>query len=201
MDRLESIRAYLIPYKTTQVKNKIAKLKTHSEEAKLQHVHTLFQRAIEAQAQSSWEPACLCLFHLLSSIVTGSHDYQLLLANEQMYLDKQQITMGWNAEFLYKEERDALRKELQTGFVRLSDYEVSYAEHWLQYEYRKLLEVYWSEQIGKIEKFEEFIQLKKQKNFRFLYGEYMGTVKTVSLYEGEESLHGKKKHIREQCGY
>ncbi len=186
MDRLEAIRDYLKPYKTQRIRENIERIKIYSDEQLLVSVASLLSTAIEVQEQQEWEPVCLCLLHLLSSIVTGSHVYQLLLANEQIYLDELQVTGEYEPEFLYKEDKKALKRELQNKFISLSDYECSYAEHWLQYECRGLMEVYWSAQIEKITEMEEFKRLKKKRPVHFIYGDYMGSLKRVSLYEEED---------------
>ena len=186
MDRLEAIKNYLKPYKTQQMRKKIEGLKTCSDNQLLVSVNMLLQTALETQKQQDWEPVCLCLFHFLSSIVTGSHKYQVFLADEQIYLDTNQIACDYRADFLYQEDFGMLKKELQDKFTCISDYELSYSEHWLQYENRKLMEVFWKKQTEEIIKLETFKQLRKKTPFRFLFGDYMGTLKLVALCEEEQ---------------
>ncbi len=185
MDRLAEIRDFLKAYKTKRIREKLGEISSYSGKSCLEHVVRLLQEA-EKSAKKPWEPACLCLFQMFSSLVTDSHEYLFFLTDERLYLDDERVEAPWNADFLYTEERERIRNELQSRFVRLSEYEVSYAKHWLQYGYGSLMEVYWGERVKEIKELAEFRQLRKKDPFYFLYGDYMGDIRLVSQYQREE---------------
>ena len=185
MDRTEQIREYLKPYIVNRVHEKIEEA-VHMKESHLQpSVADLFSGALERQEeQPQWKASYMGMLHLSTSLITESYEYELFIADKQMYLDAHQVIRFWKPEFLYQDaqEEENVRKELAKRFVRLTSYEVSYAKRFLFYEYRNIAGVYWKENLDKIIKQEGFINLKKTDPFLILFGDYMGKIHTVLSY-------------------
>lgn len=185
MDRTEQIREYLKPYIVKRVQRKIEE----TIQMKVSHLQSsvadLLGGALKRQEeQPQWKPSYMGMLHLSTSLLTESYEYELFIADKQMYLDESQVIRYWKPEFLYQDaqEEDGVRKELTKRFVRLTSYEVSYAKRFLFYEYRNIAGVYWKENLDKIIKLEGFINLKKTDQFLILFGDYMGKIHTVLSY-------------------
>lgn len=179
MDRTEQMREYLKPYLVKRLHRKISEMETVQKNVLQQVVGRLFQKALLCQKEdSAWKPSCIGLFHFLHGLLTDTHEYQFILADGQFYFDEKQQMEFWYPDFLYHcaEEDEELYKYLRAGFMRVNSYELSYLRHWIFYEYRKLIGVYWKNQIMDITLMEEFQMLNKSFPFDFLFGDYMGKV-------------------------
>lgn len=188
MDRTKQMRGYLKPYLVERMREKAAKMDTIQGDDLILIASRLLQEALVSQREgSSWRPSCMCLFHLLTGLETDTPTYQLLLTDQQVYLDDRQMTGLWHPQFLYDgtEEKGLLQKSLCTHFPRLNGYELSYMCHWIFYEYRKLIGVYWREQAAKLSVLEGFQELDKDIPFYFLFGDYMGETE-ITLQCGEK---------------
>lgn len=186
MDRTEKIREYLKPYIVDCVREKIEEAIHMRENSLLPTTAILLQNALEKQEkQPQWKPSYMGLFHLMTSLITESHEYELIIADQQMYLDEFQVISYWHPEFLYQDVQTEknVRKELEKQFVRLNNYELSYAKRFIFYEYRNVAGVYWKEHLDEIIKLKEFKNLKKTNPFLFLFGDYMGETHTTLNYE------------------
>ena len=189
MTRLETMMEYLKPYAVRKLEEHLKKQKKQSPDQLLLRVEEVLEKALETQRQfPEWKPETLCLFHLFSSLVTETYENEIMLADRQFYLDVHQVTGCWKPKIFAEDgmtERH-LRRELEKKFVQITDYEVSYLKHWIFYECRGMLEVYWTILTEKIENTENFWKLKKGEDFVFLAGEYMGELKVCDHKEQEE---------------
>lgn len=182
MDRIEKIRKYLTPYIVGRVREKIGEASKIQGDDLIPAVRSLLRCALDRQEkQPQWKPSQMGLFHLMSSLLTESYEYELLLADQQLYLDGFQVTGFWNPEFLYRNEQEEtyVQKELNRRFIRLNSYEISYAKRFVFYEYRSIAGVYFKERLDEITGLEEFQLLKKEKPFQFLHGDYMGDMHII----------------------
>ena len=186
MDRTEKMREYLKPYIVERVYEKIEEAVHMRENCLLPPVTALLHNALERQEkQPQWRPSYVGLFHLMTSLITESHEYELTIADQQMYLDEYRVIDYWKPEFLYNDEQEerGVRKELEKQFIRLNGYEASYAKRFIFYEYRSIAGVYWKEYLDEIIRLKEFKNLRKASPFRFLFGDYMGETHAVLNYE------------------
>lgn len=183
MDRTETIREYLKPYILKRIHEKTKTAEGVKNDSLIAAVTAALSDAVEMRSmQPAWKPVYMGLFHLMTSLVTESYEYELMITDEQLYLDEFQIVKTWCPDFLYhnvQEEKD-IKKELGARFVRLNSYEIAYAKKHLFYEYRSIMEVYWKKQISEIIKLEEFQKLKPDIPVRFLFGDYMGEIHMIS---------------------
>lgn len=189
MNRLEAMREYLRPYAVRQLERKIAEIKDCSSEVFIKQMKNIFHRAGKVQKEyPQWRPEAVCLLHLMTGLVTGSYEYQILLSDKQLYLDKLQVTGYWRPEIFQEdsEDKEALKKHLSKRFIHLTDYEISYMKRWVFYECRMLPEVFWSLYVDEIRKTEEFCRLEKGERFLFLAGDYMGELKVCGSNSQEE---------------
>ena len=204
MVRIEKIQEYMQPYVVYRIKEKIREVENIHEESLVLAVRALLRQALDEQTvKPGWQPAYLGLLHLLTGMVTGSHEYNLLLADSQMYLDRGRITGCWCPPFLYQDnmEEENARNFLQKKFVRLNDYEISCAVGQVFYEYRKLIGVYWKKQLSKIVELEEFKRLTTEKPFLFLFGDFMGKVHICSTYIKGDLDYGRERDFWKQFYY
>ena len=179
MDRTEPMREYLKPYLAKRLHRKISEMEKVQKNMFRQTVGDLFQKALLYQRKdSAWKPSCMGLFHLLYGLLNDTPAYQIILADGQFYFDGRQQTEFWYPDFLYRraEEEEELYKYLRGGFLRVNSYELSYLCHWVFFEYRKLIGVYWKNQVTDITLMEEFQMLNKSFPFDFLFGDYMGEI-------------------------
>lgn len=179
MDRTEPMREYLKPYLAKRLHRKISEMEKIQKNMFRQTVGDLFQKALLYQSKdSAWKPSCIGLFHLLHGLLNDTPAYQIILADGQFYFDGMQQTEFWYPDFLYRraEEEEELYKYLRGGFLRVNSYELSYLCHWVFFEYRKLIGVYWKNQVTDITLMEEFQMLNKSFPFDFLFGDYMGEI-------------------------
>lgn len=186
MERTEKIREYLKPYLVERVHQKVEETVHIRQSCMLPSVTVFLQEALEQQEkQPQWKPSYMGLFHLMTSLITESHDYEFIIADQQMYLDDFRVISYWRPDFLYQGEMEevSVKRELEKRFIRLNSYEVTYAKRFVLYEYRNILGVYWKEHLDEIIKQEEFKKLKKVNPFLFLFGDYMGKTHTILNYE------------------
>ena len=186
MDRTQDMREYLKPYLVKQMQKKAIEVKKEKNDKLLLSIGTLLEKALKRQEiQNDWLPAYMGLFHFLTGLVTEDHEYEIMIADEQLYLDRSKESHIWYPDFIYFDDGEKeIKKILQSRFYRLNDYEIMYMKRWLFYEYRNLIGVYWKEQINEVLKCNEFKSLNKHDTFSFLFGDYMGKTYIVLNYEG-----------------
>lgn len=185
MDRIETIREYLSPYIVSRIHKKIEEAGRMRGDCLISFAAAAIHDALQREEQQpQWKPSYMGLFHLMTSLITGSHEYELIIADKRMHLDESQVVSYWRPEFLYqdKQEEEYIRKELGKHFVRLSSYEITYAKRFVFYEYRNIMGVYWKEHLAGIMKLEGFVEMRKDTPFRFLFGDYMGETHAVLDY-------------------
>lgn len=190
MTRLEAMERYLKPFIVDRVKAKIHSVKDEKDDSICQAANNLLLEAAKRQQICTWIPTYLAVFHLNSSLVTGTYEYQICLMDEQMYLDRDQIEIYWKPGKIYADldqETELIKKELRKKFVRITEYEVCYLFRQLIKEYKKVTEVSIRKSIQRIIKEQAFEELKKKNPFIFLYGDYMGEIKQIFKYEGGSS--------------
>ena len=150
-------------------------------------IETLLWEAVEKQRMDKWKPAYLATFHLHSSLLTGTYQYHVRLMDEQMYFDNDFKECDWFPVFLYgtmEEEKAALSQELKKNFVRIKEYEINHGLRQLAEEYKKLMEVYLIKMLCHLHENPAFMELRKKEPFHFLFGDYMGKIKSILIYEG-----------------
>ena len=166
MDRLEQIRDYLQPYLVGRMfeKTEAAGMQKDRDRLLPQAADLLLAALKRQEAQPQWQPSYMSLFHLMTGLLTGSHEYELAVSDQQLYLDELRVARFWSPDFL-------------------NHYEISDAERFVFYSCRSIAGVYWKERLGEITALREFKSLKKARPFRFLFGDYMGEMHTVWEYE------------------
>lgn len=190
MDRTKVMIGYLRPYLVEHIHAKIDECKLVEEMTLLPKVKMLLEKALVVQSICpEWRPAYIGVFHLLTGLLTESHEFELIVADEQLYLDELKCVDEWAPEFIYNKEQELVNliKQLQRKFSGLNDYETNYIRRWIFYEYRNLIGVYWKNQIDKILEFNGYKKLKKSDSFSFLFGDYMGTTHII-LKDKKESM-------------
>jgi hypothetical protein len=159
MTRLEEMERYLRPFLYDRVRKKVAGTEMRVTDCVPKEIEALLWEAVKRQGTETWKPAYLAVFHFHSSLLTGTYQYQVHLMNEQMYFDDNVVECDWFPSFLYgtmEEEKEALSQELKRKFVRVKEYEIN---HGLR-------------------------RLAKEYKFHFLFGDYMGEIKSILTYEG-----------------
>lgn len=187
MDRLEQIQDYLQPYLVGRMfeKTEAAGMQKDRDRLLPQAADLLLAALKRQEAQPQWQPSYMSLFHLMTGLLTGSHEYELAVSDQQLYLDELRVARFWSPDFLYSDRqgKQNVGSALKEQFVRLNHYEISYAERFVFYSCRSIAGVYWKERLGEITALREFKSLKKARPFRFLFGDYMGEMHTVWEYE------------------
>ena len=187
MDRLEQIRDYLQPYLVGRMfeKTEAAGMQKDRDRLLPQAADLLLAALKRQEAQPQWQPSYMSLFHLMTGLLTGSHEYELAVSDQQLYLDELRVARFWSPDFLYSDRqgKQNVGSALKEQFVRLNHCEISYAERFVFYSCRSIAGVYWKEHLGEITALREFKSLKKARPFRFLFGDYMGEMHTVWEYE------------------
>lgn len=107
MSRLEMIKEYLIPYIVERIQEKIEAADRIQKDSLIPSVAALMHRALVRQEkQPQWKPSYIGLFHLMASLITESYEYELMIADRQMYLDEYQVIGHWCPHFFYQDVRE-----------------------------------------------------------------------------------------------
>lgn len=187
MTRLETIERYLRPFLHNLVRKKVMILEQQIADCIPKEIEAFLWAAVERQRTDTWTPAYLSVFHLHSSSLTGTYQYQVLLMDEKMYFDDSLEECDWFPAFLYgsmEEEKAALSYELKKNFVRVTEYEINHGLRQLAKEYKKVMEVYLIKTLCYLHENPAFMELEKKEPFHFLFGDYMGEIKSILIYEG-----------------
>lgn len=99
--RLEAMERYLKPFIAERIKEKIQSVKNVKDESLRQVMTKLLSKAAIKQQSSNFILTYIAVFHLNSSLLTGTYDYQISLMDEQMYLDSEQIEADLKPVFIY----------------------------------------------------------------------------------------------------
>lgn len=106
--------------------------------------------------------------HLYSSFLAGSYEYRIDILDEKMYMDIQECSAYWTPSILIpyiEKDYEYLRKVMSERFIRLREYEIKEVERNYQFYYHSLV-------------YEILLHIRKGiglfKNYKLLYGEYMG---------------------------
>ncbi|RFZ75721.1 hypothetical protein DS742_27495 [Lacrimispora amygdalina] len=187
MTRLESIEKYLRPFFYNLVRKKVMIMEQQLTDCIPKEIEAFLWAAVERQKTDTWRPAYLSVFYLHSSSLTGIYQYQVRLMNEKMYFDDSFEEFEWFASFLYGtmlEEKAVLSYELKRNFVRVKEYEINHGLRLLAKEYKKVMEVYLMKIFCYLNENPAFMELEKKEPFHFLFGDYMGEIKSILIYEG-----------------
>lgn len=195
MNRLRDLERYIEPYIIERIIEIIKKVKMKKEQIAdpdqasfIKTVKILIEKALNyQQIDQNWEVKYLSVFHLKSSLITKSYQYQICLTDELFYLDQKQIVADWIPEVIYDqlaEEQKLLVKYLMKKFVRLQEYEVTYLMQKLVEEYKKVIEVYLANIVSYMTASETYQSLQKKNPFLFLYGDYLGEIKMIASDRG-----------------
>ena len=187
MTRIETMEQYLKPFIYDHVRKKVKSIDPLKYNSVLKEIQDFLWSAVKKQKTDGWVPAHLAVFHLKSSLFTGTYRYQICLMNEKMYFDDSFEEFEWFPSFLYgtmEEEKAVLSYELKRNFVRVKEYEINYGLRQLAKEYKKVMEVYLIKTFCYLNENSAFIELEKKEPFHFLFGDYMGEIKSILIYEG-----------------
>lgn len=187
MTRLESIEEYLRPIFYILVRKKVMIMEQQLTDGIPKEIDAFIRAAVERQKTDTWRPAYLSVFYLHSSSLTGTYQYLVRLMNEKMYFDDNFEEFEWFPAFLYgtmEEEKEVLSYELKRKFVRVKEYEINYGLRQLTKEYKKVMEVYLTKMLCYLHENLSFIELEKEESFHFLFGDYMGEIKSILIYKG-----------------
>ncbi|MBE5982117.1 MAG: hypothetical protein E7248_02300 [Paenibacillaceae bacterium] len=187
MTRLESIEKYLRPFFYNLVRKKVMIMEQQLTDCIPKEIEAFLWAAVERQKTDTWRPAYLSVFYLHSSSLTGTYRYQVRLMNEKMYFDDNFEEFEWFPAFLYgtmEEEKEVLSYELKRKLVRVKEYEINYGLRLLAKEYKKIMEVYLTKMLCYLHEDPSFMELKKEEPFHFLFGDYMGEIKSILIYKG-----------------
>ncbi|WP_143322438.1 hypothetical protein [Clostridium sp. HBUAS56010] len=187
MTRLEAMEQYLRPFLYNQVRKKVICMESRITDCVPKEIEDLLWAAVQRQRTDTWTPAYLSVFHLHSSLLTGTYKYQICLMNEQIYFDDDFEEENWFPAFLYStmaDERAALSQELKKNFVRVKEYEINYGLRQLAKEYKKVMEVCLIKMLCHMHENPAFMGLRKQEPFHFIFGDYMGEIKSILEYKG-----------------
>ena len=93
MDRLEQIRDYLQPYLVGRMfeKTEAAGMQKDRDRLLPQAADLLLAALKRQEAQPQWQPSYMSLFHLMTGLLTGSHEYELAVSDQQLYLDRKSV--------------------------------------------------------------------------------------------------------------
>lgn len=189
MNRIESMKAYLAPYLVEQIYIKIRELRQVPYDNLVSATESLLIKALSKQEeQPEWKPSYMGMFHLMTGLVTGSHEFEIIMADSQLYLDESQVAGFWKPDGFYNDQQEEqyLKEKLQKKFVRINHYEILTMKHWFFYECRNLIEVYWKTGLDRIVTLDKFKGLQINAPFLFLFGDYMGEVHISLKYQKED---------------
>lgn len=183
MDRTGEIKVYLTPFWDKWMEEKTRKCRNSQEPGLLKQAERMLLRVIEEQRRGDRRQLCyISLFHLRSSLYTGTNRYRICALDETLYLNPPLASASWIPEQLYHDKpalRGLVETELRKCFVRLTPYEIDYAVRYLLQDYHKLAEVYWSRAAEQLVQTEEFSEVRKQEDWVILSGTYMENMKLV----------------------
>lgn len=188
MDRCQRIEKYLLPYRLKWMNERIVSIQSDVRYSIEYGLFPILQKMIEQVNRNQELGKCreitfLSIFYLRSSIITGSHEYMIMLADKTLYLDDKRIEWYWKPEQFYKKlPEDVLLayKELTNKFVRVSAFEKEFVHHLIEKDYFSFMEIGLSKELSKIQEFKSFRHMSKNTNFQFLYGEYMGETRHLN---------------------
>lgn len=189
MTRIEAMEQYLKPFIYDHVRKKVKSIDPLKYNSVPKEIQDVLWSAVEKQKTDGWVPAHLAVFHLNSSLFTGTYRYQIRLMNEKMYFDDQFEESYWFPAFMYdaiEEEKTVLSQELKSKFVRVNKYEVNHAVCQLAKEYKNVMEVYLVKILCHLHNNQAFMQLEKNEPFNFVFGDYMGEIRSILNYKGEK---------------
>lgn len=183
MDRTKEINTYLKRFKNEWLIKKIKECWSREEPGLINISKTILSEFNKIQTEDSTHSLTyFSLFHLKSSIWTGTYRYRICASDASLYLDSRMIHKDWVPEHLYsdaKDLKDSVTEELKKKFVRLTLYEISSATKSLLEEYQRIAEVYWIRASEMLVRSEEFQSVQKQNDWKILYGTYIDDMKIV----------------------
>lgn len=188
MERREDMRRYLLPYRMKWLNESAKKMEadiTSSINEDLQPILLeMTEEIITMQKQRKAKRIeYLAVFYLRSSIITGSHEYMIMLADDTLYLDDFRLERYWYPAKLYKtltENISLAQKEIRKQFVRVTDYEMAYISRIIEEDYFDAMEIGITANLSTILKVEQISKMNEKNTFSCIYGEYMGPVKTIN---------------------
>ena len=186
MNRVDDMLIYLQYFQRDWIENKIKTCAKTQENGLLPLAKKLLIQGLQKEGESM---AYLTLFHLQSSLWTGSYQYKIVLSNETLYLDPLQVMDHWIPEHLYKdvdELRMRVEWELRNHYVRLEPFEVESVVRSILMDYQNIAQIYWGQETAKLIETKEFHLLRKHKNWKILFGSYMGELRLIHSQRKEE---------------
>lgn len=188
MNRLDTMYRYLQPFRVKWMENRINWLKANMSKVDkgcfMDCVNRLLDEEFCKQKENNQRKAVyFCFFYLYSSILTESFEYEIRITDEKLYLDVDSCLQYWYPDFIYlnaKNDMDIVKEALMKKFVRISKYEVEYQVYKIREDYIGLVEVYLSHMIEQINSSQRYQSIRKDNEFHFLFGEYMGKLQTFT---------------------
>lgn len=187
MTRIEVMEQYLKPFIYDHIKKKFKSIDPITYNSVPKEIQNVLWSAVKKQKTDGWVPAHLAVFHLNSSLLTRTYCYQIRLMDEKVYFDDQFEESYWLPSFMYgaiDEEKTVLSQVLKSKFARVKEYEINHGLRQLVREYKKVMEVYLIKMLYYLNENSAFIELEKKEPFHFLFGDYMGEIKSILIYEG-----------------
>lgn len=183
MVRTEDMVQYLNSYENSWIEEIIKRIRGWKEESLYNAVQNLLL-LIEDRQQKEYQKniAFLSLFYFRSSVWTGSHRYQIWATNSTLYYDIDKICMDWVPEGVQNDVqylRGEVESVLLKKYIRLTPFEIDSCVRKIMIDYQKIIEVYWYNVSERIIKSNEFLKVKKDEDWKILFGNYMDEVKVV----------------------
>lgn len=179
MDRTPEMITALNKFRTAWMSDKVKRCRTQEEPGLLMVMFKILAKCHNKIAES--QEVYISLFHLKSSIWTGTCEYKIVISDSMLYLDNNSIYENWIPQFIYadvKNLEDAIEKELSKRFVRLAKYEVVGVMRAFLMDYQKIAEVYWRQAGLKFIQSDEFIEFQN-KDWKILCGNYFGNINII----------------------
>lgn len=187
MDRCQEMKEFLLPYRVKWLNERMEGIQEDTSSSIKNDLLPILQEMIKQVIQMQEEGNAndivyLMVCYLRSSMITGSHDYLVMLSDQALYLDDRRVERYWCPKQLYSGEAEDIlsaQKEIKNKFIRVSEYEKNYVRQLVEEEYFSFLEVGLSKELPQIQEWEIFRHMKKERGFQCVYGEYMGDLKKL----------------------
>jgi len=136
----------------------------------------LFQETAKMQSSGNKDNIYfICMFSLMSSVLTKSYKYQISLFGKSMYLDPAECSGDYIPVFMIpfmQRDIEYLQKLIRANYVRLRHYEMEQMIFMHMDHYNGLMKEIFSDLAEDIRNMEEYDAIDKCDSVSFLFGGY-----------------------------
>lgn len=118
----------------------------------------------------------LYISYLRSSLLTKSYDFRIDFYDRNLYLDENPTYIYLSLDFIFYYYNDDILyfiEKLRKNFIRLQQYEIELIEEKYAFYYYKICAKFFFDLIKEIFHISNFCDMKKEKEIKVIFGEYM----------------------------